>query len=204
MKKVEAIIKPFKLDEVKEAPARDRRPGHDRHRGQGLRPHRGQDGGLPRRRVRRRLPAQGEARDHRQGRHRPRGRRGDHRKAAKTGRIGDGKIFVTPVDEVDPHPHRRARRGRASRRTADVGPISTTTQHAGGRSHMTPARSSKFAEKNGAKMVDFKFVDFLGIWQHFTMPIAASSNEDVVRGGLRLRRLVDPRLAADQRLRHAA
>jgi glutamine synthetase len=30
----------------------------------------------------------------------------------------------------------------------------------------------EFAKKNGAKMVDFKFVDLLGIWQHTTMPIA--------------------------------
>ena len=36
---------------------------------------------------------------------------------------------------------------------------------------MTPAEVLKFAEKNGAKMVDFKFVDLLGIWQHTTMPI---------------------------------
>ena len=32
---------------------------------------------------------------------------------ARTGRIGDGKIFVTPGRGGDPHPHRRARRGRA-------------------------------------------------------------------------------------------
>ena len=36
---------------------------------------------------------------------------------------------------------------------------------------MTPAEVLKFAEKNGAKMVDFKFIDLLGIWQHTTMPI---------------------------------
>jgi glutamine synthetase len=36
---------------------------------------------------------------------------------------------------------------------------------------MTPAEVLKYAEKNGAKMVDFKFVDLLGIWQHTTMPI---------------------------------
>ncbi|HEY7370929.1 MAG TPA: type I glutamate--ammonia ligase, partial [Polyangia bacterium] len=37
---------------------------------------------------------------------------------------------------------------------------------------MTPAEVLKLAEKNGAKMVDFKFIDLLGIWQHTTMPIA--------------------------------
>ena len=37
---------------------------------------------------------------------------------------------------------------------------------------MTPAEALKLAEKSGAQMVDFKFVDLLGIWQHTTMPIA--------------------------------
>ena len=36
---------------------------------------------------------------------------------------------------------------------------------------MTPAEVLKLAEKHGAKMVDFKFIDLLGIWQHTTMPI---------------------------------
>ena len=36
---------------------------------------------------------------------------------------------------------------------------------------MTPAEVLKYAEKNGAKFVDFKFVDLLGIWQHTTMPM---------------------------------
>ena len=67
---------------------------------------------------------------------------------------------------------------------------------------MTAAEALKYAEKNGAKMVDFKFIDFLGIWQHTTMPIA-KLNEDVFEDGYRLRRLLDPRLAADQRVRHA-
>ena len=32
---------------------------------------------------------------------------------AKTGQIGDGKIFVTPLEQVRAHPHRRDRRRRA-------------------------------------------------------------------------------------------
>ncbi len=32
--------------------------------------------------------------------------------AARTGRIGDGKIFISSVEEVDAHPYRRAWRGR--------------------------------------------------------------------------------------------
>ena len=78
LKKIEAIIKPFKLDEVKEALARDRRARHDRHRGQRLRAHRRQEGGLSRLRLRRRLRAQGEARDRRQRRDGAPGRRGHH------------------------------------------------------------------------------------------------------------------------------
>ena len=32
--------------------------------------------------------------------------------AARTGRIGDGKIFISTHRGGDPHPHRRTRRGR--------------------------------------------------------------------------------------------
>ena len=66
---------------------------------------------------------------------------------------------------------------------------------------MTPAEALKLAEKNGAKMVDFKFVDLLGIWQHTTMPIGEARGRHV-QGRLLLRRQLDPRLAADPRLRH--
>lgn len=33
---------------------------------------------------------------------------------------------------------------------------------------MTAAEALKYAGKSGARMVDFKFVDLLGIWQHTT------------------------------------
>ena len=36
---------------------------------------------------------------------------------------------------------------------------------------MSPAEVLEFAKKNGVKLVDFKFVDLLGQWQHTTMPI---------------------------------
>src|ERR1043165_5374508 len=36
---------------------------------------------------------------------------------------------------------------------------------------MNAADLKKYAEKNGAKMIDCKFVDFLGTWQHITYPI---------------------------------
>jgi glutamine synthetase len=36
---------------------------------------------------------------------------------------------------------------------------------------MTPAEVLKFAQKHGVKVVDYKFVDLLGQWQHTTMPL---------------------------------
>ena len=47
----------------------------------------------------------------------------------------------------------------------------------------TPKQALELAQKAGAKMVDFKFVDTFGTWQHFTCPIAELS-EDVFAEGL--------------------
>jgi glutamine synthetase len=47
---------------------------------------------------------------------------------------------------------------------------------------MTPAEALKYASKNGAKFVDFKFVDLLGIWQHTTMPIAKLQEDSFSEG----------------------
>jgi glutamine synthetase len=47
---------------------------------------------------------------------------------------------------------------------------------------MTPAEVLKFTAKNGAKFVDFKFVDLLGIWQHTTMPIAKLQDDSFSEG----------------------
>ncbi|HEU5394103.1 MAG TPA: glutamine synthetase beta-grasp domain-containing protein, partial [Candidatus Methylomirabilis sp.] len=38
---------------------------------------------------------------------------------------------------------------------------------------MTPKEAVKFAKDHGAKMVDLKFMDFPGLWQHFSIPSAA-------------------------------
>src|SRR5271166_3997173 len=38
---------------------------------------------------------------------------------------------------------------------------------------MTPSEALRFAREQGAKMVDFKFVDLPGTWQHFSIPIEA-------------------------------
>jgi glutamine synthetase len=37
---------------------------------------------------------------------------------------------------------------------------------------MTPKEVVKFAKEQGARMVDLKFMDFPGMWQHFTVPIS--------------------------------
>jgi len=43
---------------------------------------------------------------------------------------------------------------------------------------MTPSEVLAFAKENGAKVVDIRFMDFPGIWQHFSVPISelAESN----------------------------
>ena len=120
MKKVEAIIKPFKLDEVKERLAEIGVHGMTVTEVKGF----GRTGGkkevyrgsayvvdfVPKVKVEIIVP-------------------NDNvqqvvdviTEAARTGKIGDGKIFVTPVDEVDPHPHRRDRRRRDLRLRASRG-----------------------------------------------------------------------------------
>jgi glutamine synthetase len=42
---------------------------------------------------------------------------------------------------------------------------------------MTPNEVVTFAEENDVKFVDYKFLDFIGIWQHFTTPIREFSEE---------------------------
>jgi len=41
----------------------------------------------------------------------------------------------------------------------------------------------QYAKDNNARMVDYKFLDFIGIWQHFTTPIS-QFEEDVFEDGL--------------------
>ena len=78
---------------------RGRRQRPDRHRGQGLRPPEGPYRALPRRRVCGRFPAQDPRRG---GAARDRVEQAIEAvvKAARTGKIGDGKIFVTPVEQA--------------------------------------------------------------------------------------------------------
>ncbi len=48
---------------------------------------------------------------------------------------------------------------------------------------MIPKEVIKFAKESGAKIVDFKFLDLLGIWQHFSTPLEELT-EDVFEEGL--------------------
>ena len=61
----------------------------------------------------------------------------------------------------------------------------------------------EWAAETRVSMVDLKFCDLLGTWQHMTLPLRAFG-ADALRGRARLRRLLDPRLAGDLRVGHAA
>src|SRR2546430_3980473 len=50
------------------------------------------------------------------------------------------------------------------------------------RSMSTPKQVIEQAKKVGAKMVDIKFVDTLGTWQHFSIPIGELNEESFSEG----------------------
>jgi len=47
---------------------------------------------------------------------------------------------------------------------------------------MTPQEVLKFAQDGGCKFVDYKFLDFVGIWQHFSTPISEFSEDTFDEG----------------------
>ncbi|HHI97543.1 MAG TPA: type I glutamate--ammonia ligase [Thermodesulfatator atlanticus] len=47
---------------------------------------------------------------------------------------------------------------------------------------MTPKEVIEFAKANGAKMVDLRFTDFPGMWQHFSVPIEELTEESFEAG----------------------
>ena len=47
---------------------------------------------------------------------------------------------------------------------------------------MTPEEVLQFARERGAKMVDFKFIDLPGTWQHFSVPLRELEIETFVEG----------------------
>ena len=48
---------------------------------------------------------------------------------------------------------------------------------------MTAQEVVKYAQKNNCEMVDYKFLDFVGIWQHFSTPMSEFS-EDIFEEGV--------------------
>ena len=46
----------------------------------------------------------------------------------------------------------------------------------------TPKEIVEFAKQNDVEMVDLKFIDFLGTWQHFTVPVS-ELNEEMLDDG---------------------
>src|SRR5262245_50066299 len=47
---------------------------------------------------------------------------------------------------------------------------------------MTPKEALAFAKENKVRMVDFKFVDLPGVWQHFSVPISQLSEASFEEG----------------------
>src|SRR5438270_14099316 len=47
---------------------------------------------------------------------------------------------------------------------------------------MTPEEVLQFAREHDAKMVDFKFVDLPGTWQHFSVPVRELELDTFVEG----------------------
>jgi glutamine synthetase len=47
---------------------------------------------------------------------------------------------------------------------------------------MTPEEVLEFAKEQGAKMVDFKFVDVPGTWQHFSVPLRELEEDTFIEG----------------------
>src|SRR6185312_14834664 len=50
------------------------------------------------------------------------------------------------------------------------------------RQRMTPDEILRFAKENGAKMVDIKFTDLPGSWQHFSIPLHELREEIFIEG----------------------
>ncbi|MDY0191378.1 MAG: type I glutamate--ammonia ligase [Desulfuromonas sp.] len=48
---------------------------------------------------------------------------------------------------------------------------------------MSPQEVVQFAKENNVKMIDYKFLDFVGIWQHFSTPIS-EFDEDTFEEGI--------------------
>ena len=100
MKKIEAIVRHFKLEDVKNALIEKGITRHDDHRGPRLWPAERPHGNVSRHRVSRRFRAESESSKSSSMMPSCKRRWRAIVKAAQTGQIGDGKIFVTELAET--------------------------------------------------------------------------------------------------------
>src|SRR5262245_16736404 len=190
MKKIEAIIKPFKLDEVKEALQEvgpqgitvTEAKGFGRQKGH-TELYRGAEyvvDFLPKVKIEIVL--------------------GDDivekaveaiRRAAQTGRIGDGKIFVSNIEEAirirtgesGLDAICTADRARLKGQPGSPGIRQGKTSHTKGTHSMTTAKDvMKMIKDNDVKYVDFRFTDPRGKWQHVTFDVSLIEEETFAEG----------------------
>jgi nitrogen regulatory protein P-II 1 len=204
MKKIEAIIKPFKLDEVKEALQEvglqgitvTEAKGFGRQKGH-TELYRGAEyvvDFLPK--VKIEVVLADELVDKAVE---------AIRKAAQTGRIGDGKIFVSNVEEairIRTGETGSTRSERTGPKAAAVRPHFASSEAKQRKCHHSQRRLKQIKD-NDVKFVDLRFTDPKGKWQHVTMD-ASMRRRGHVRRRRHVRRLLDRRLEGDQRVRHGA
>ena len=207
MKKIEAIIKPFKLDEVKEALHEvgikgitvTEAKGFGRQKGH-TELYRGAEyvvDFLPKVKIEVVLEDELVERAVEA-----------IQQAARTGRIGDGKIFVIDRRRGHPHPHRRARRRTRSDATApdrDAGAARNRTIEDQGRTQPWPIRRSILEADQG----EGRQVRRLPLHRPARQVAAPRPARRHGRRGHadrrhHVRRLLDRRLEGDQRVRHDA
>ena len=116
-----------------------------------------------------------------------------------------GPLHRHPADHGDRD--RRRRLAQLSKGGGPDGPPpflcpSAATPTSIGGEMPTPKNVTDLIAQNGIKIVDLKFVDLPGTWQHFTIPVVRADERHLGRGH-RLRRLQHPRLPADPGIGHA-
>ena len=100
--------------------------------------------------------------------------------AARTGRIGDGKIFVYAGRAGHPHPHRRV----GNRRALSSGiPVHPNTGDASWPSQRHVETALSLFKEKDVKFVDLRFTDPRGKLQHVTMDVSLM-NEDAFADGI--------------------
>src|SRR4029450_13147767 len=104
------------------------------------------------------------------------------RRAAQTGRIGDGKIFVSNIEEAI-----RIRTGESGldaicAQTAGISRFQVSHDRRGMHSMTTAKDVLKMIKDNDVKYVDFRFTDPRGKWQHVTVDISTDDEDTFAEG----------------------